>query len=114
MSKTVIGPSHMGIPTFFRALCLTASQGGTHSYKDAGYDFGIATAGEIPYDADSEEWDKMLEEVKRYIKSKDKERIWQWYRRVYPRAMELVPDRRKDAFVDGILQAYDDGRLWFI
>lgn len=114
MGITATRPSHMGIPTFFKALCLTASQGGTHSYKHVGYDFGTATEGEIPFDADFEKWGKMLEEVKRYIKNKDRERIWQWYRVVYPRAMKLVPDRRKEAFVNGILEAYDDGKLWFI
>jgi hypothetical protein len=114
METTVTRPSHGGVPTFFRALCFTASQGGTHSYKDAGYSFGMATEGEIPSDANWDEWNKMLEGVRRYIEKKDREGIWQWYRRVYPHAMELVPNRKKDVFVDGILEAYDNGKLWFI
>jgi hypothetical protein len=114
METTVMRPSHGGIPTFFRALCLTASQGGTHSYKDAGYSFGMATVSEIPFDADFDEWNKILEGVRRYIEKKNREGIWQWYRRIYPHAMELVPNRKKDVFVDGILEAHDDGKLWFI
>ena len=111
---TVTRPAHGGIPTFFRALCLTASQGGTHSYKDAGYSFAMATESEIPFDADFDDWNKMLEKVRGYIKNGDRESIWQWYRGVYPQAMKLVPSRREDAFVDGILEAYNDGKLWFI
>jgi len=112
--KTMTRPVHGGVPTFFRALCFTASHGGTHSYKDAGYSFGMATEGEMPFGADYDEWNKMLEEVQGYIENEDRENIWRWYREVYPQAMRLIPNRRRESFVDGILEAYNDGKLWFL
>jgi len=114
MEKTITQPTHGGIPAFFRALCMTASEGGAHSYKYVGYSFGAATEGEIPWDANYDEWENMLEEVRGYIENEDRESIWQWYKEVYPSAMKLIPARRKDSFVDGILEAYTDGKLWFL
>lgn len=114
MGKTIERPVHGGIPTFFRALCLTASQGGSHSYKDAGYSFGIATEGEMLYDAGTDEWQKMLQEVSKYIENENRDGIWRWYKKVYPKAMTLVPNNRKSNFIDGILEAYNDGKLWFL
>lgn len=112
--ETSTVPKHMGVPTFFKALCLTASQGGAHSYKHVGYSFGGATEGEQPWDANQEEWNEMLQEVQKYIKNGDRDNIWRWYRKVYPNAMKLVPIQRKDSFVNGILEAYNDGKLWFL
>jgi len=114
MEKTITRSTHGGIPTFFRALCMTASKGGEHSYKYVGYSFGAATSSEIPWDASYDEWENMLEEVRRYIENEDRESIWQWYKDVYPSAMKLIPARRKDSFVDGILEGYTDGKLWFL
>jgi len=114
MEKTITRPTHGGIPTFFKALCMTASEGGAHSYKYVGNSFGAATAGEIPWDANDDEWENMLEEVRRYIENEDRESIWQWYKEVYPSAMKLISARRRDSFVDGILEAYTNGKLWFL
>ncbi len=114
MENTVTRPTHGGIPTFFKALCMTASEGGAHNYRYVGYSFGAATEGEIPWDADYDEWWKMLDEVRKYIKNEDRKNIWQWYKNVYPNAMKLLPARRKDSFIDGILEAYTDGKLWFL
>ncbi len=114
MENTVTRPTHGGTPTYFRALCLTASQGGAHSYKEVGYSFGMATESEIPFDADYDEWNIMLEEIRGYIENEDHKRIWQWYQGVYPQAMKLIPNGRKGTFIGGILEAYNDGKLWFI
>jgi len=114
MERTTARPTHQGVPTYFGALCWTASNGGAHSYKHVGYSFGMATEGEMPFDADWDQWSKMLREVQQYIQKRDRENIWQWYQGVYARAMKLVPSRRREAFVDGIIGAYEDGNLWFL
>ena len=107
-------PTHHGVPRFFQGLCQTASQGGAQSYKWVGYTFGGATANEMPFDADSDQWENMLQEVQNYIESNNEEKIWLWYKQTYPEAMALIPAKRKESFVKGILEAYNAGELWFM
>lgn len=73
--------------------------GGAQSYKWVGYTFGGATANEIPFDADSDQWEKMLQEVQNYVESGNEEQIWFWYKQTYPEAMALIPAKRKESFL---------------
>jgi hypothetical protein len=112
--KTNRRPTHGGVPTFFRALCLTASQGGAQNYKWVGFSFGQATEGEIPFDADWKKWKEMLKEVQKHITDRNHENVWLWYQETYPVAMALIPVKHRKSFVNGIMDAYDEGKLWFI
>lgn len=107
-------PTFDGVPRYFQALCWTAAQGGISNYKNVGRTFAAATEGEQPYGADNEQWQDMLGKVRSHIKSRDRESIWKWYSEVYPRAMRLIPRRKQSSFVDGVLEAYEEGELWFL
>ena len=113
VENVIVRPTHKGVPTFFRVLCLTASQGGTHSYQEAGYHLASTTDSEMPFETDEDEWAENLQELEDFIINQDRDGIWRWYRQTYTRAMALVPIRRKDSFVDGVLEAFEEGRLWF-
>jgi len=107
-------PTHGGIPTYFRALCYTASKGGEQGYNWVGFSFSQDTESEVPSDADSEQWREMLGQIQKYIEYRDEENIWLWYKKTYPKALALIPAKRRKSFVRGILKAYDEGKLWFM
>ena len=66
----------------------------------------------MPHDCDDDEvWETMLDAVREAAGSENIDGVWEWYRRVFPKCMELVPARRKDQFAEGIIKAWEDGRL---
>lgn len=105
---------HTGIPSFFRALCYEASSGGEHSYKWAGYHLALHTYDQRPYDMDDDEWEKELKTLGALIDEGNRDGICEWYRKIYPKAMRLVPSRRKEIFVDGVLEAVEAGDMSFL
>jgi hypothetical protein len=102
---------HTGVPNFFRYGCLEASQGGTNTYTTPAWHLAIHLDEQIPYDADEDEWSNEIDKLLDLCAKEDEDAIWQWFTDHYPKCMELVPDRRKDQFVKGILRAYEDDRI---
>lgn len=102
---------HTGVPGFFRACCWEATRGGTNGYFNAGWALANAIGSESPYDLETEDWQEEVETLKSLLANGDDEGVWNWYRRHYPRAMTLVPARRREQFVAGVHQAWEDGRV---
>jgi len=94
-------------PTFFKALCYEASQGGDKSYFSAGYKLASHLSENIDDDAQLKKLVNILE-----IENETKMRhdILVWLKRYLPRCMKRVPSRRQHgSFMDGFLQCMDDG-----
>lgn len=99
-----------GVPTFFKALCFEASQGGHSTYADAGYGFAGAIPGQIEYDSDAElvsKWNAL----DRLMCAKDNMGILEWLEQEFPRCIALVPARRRLTFLQGMYQAHEEGRM---
>jgi len=93
-------------PTFFKALCYEASQGGDKSYYSAGYELARHLSSNIDDDA-------QLKKLVRILETKNEEKmhhsIRSWLKRYLPRCMKRVPSgRQRGSFMDGFVQCIDD------
>jgi hypothetical protein len=102
---------HGGVPTFFRACCMTAASGGESGYASPGWHLASAVGSQIPYDLDLDEWEQEVDALKELLADGDDEGAWDWFKRHYPKCMALVPTRRRDQFVQGVRRAYDEDRI---
>ena len=102
---------HGGVPTFFRACCHEAQQGGKNGYSNAGWHLTNAIGNECPYDLELDDWQQEVQKLHSLLAADDTEGVWEWCTRHYPTCMKLVPYRRRDQFVAGVRRAYDDGRV---
>lgn len=100
---------HRGVPSWFRGRCAEAQAGGTNSYTGAGYHLSMHLANEAPYGLDEEQWAAQMEHVGRMLVANSADEVWCWLRERLPRFVALVPSRRKDQFLRGFWQAYEDG-----
>jgi hypothetical protein len=109
----IFGPRgiHSGVPSFFRANCYEASKGGAGGYVNAGWHLASAVGTQSPYDVELDEWQHEVDALKLLLDHDDNEAIWKWYACHYPRCMQLVPSRRREQFVAGVRQAYEEGRI---
>jgi hypothetical protein len=101
---------HSGVPSFFRACCYEAANGGG-GYSVPGWHLANALGSQIPYDLDMDEWQAEVEALHQLIADKDDEGVWAWFKRHYPKCMALVPARRREQFVAGVRRAEEDGRI---
>lgn len=100
-----------GVPSFFRALCSEASRGGSMGYARAGYELARHADNLAPDVSEMSEWLPEVEKLNSLCESDDRAGIYAWFVQHYPRCMELVPSRRREQFVDGVLSAAEDGRI---
>lgn len=56
-----------------------------------------------------EDPDERIEQMWTHINANDEKAIFGWYRRNFPACMRLVPSRRREKFVAGVLQAAEEG-----
>ena|SRR2546427_5550786 len=101
------------VPSFFRAGCWEASRGGTNTYATPAWHLAIHVDEQIPYDVEQDEWSEQIAKLLDLCGKEDYDSIWQWFVDHYPKCMKLVPIRRKEQFVKGILRAYEDDRMQF-
>jgi hypothetical protein len=126
------------LPTYFRARCAEAKQGGSLGYQWAAYELARHLSEHKPDELDRDEWEGALgrlsemlcptkEEapeqplVVRLIRDDERElpdgrivprndeAIWDWFKEYFPRCTKLVPRRRWCQFVAGIYRALGDG-----
>ena len=109
MERTI--PKHTGVPTFFRGCCYEASQGGAKTYRNAAWHLAIHLNDQVPYDTELDDWQNHIEELRAACDEQDQEEIWHWFKRDYTKCMQLIPNRRKKPFVNGVLDAYAEGRI---
>jgi hypothetical protein len=111
---------HQGVPTFFRACCDEATAGGPNGYSIPGYHLASSVGSEIPADLTTNEWavevDRLCELLKRSahyttLRNDDADAVWKWFCNHFPKMMNLVPKRRRGAFLHGVKQAYDEERI---
>ena len=96
-------------PTFFRALCWEATQGGTHSYATAGYHLAGHTSGLL--ELSDEEPETKLADLRQALTDSDESAIITWYKRELPRCMALVPARRRAGFAAGVQACWEDDKM---
>jgi hypothetical protein len=90
-------------PTFFRASILEARR---TSYKWAGYTLARHLNSLVDEDDDNEaEADALFDA----LDNDQPDQVWHWLKRHLPRAMRLVPTRRRTTFLEGVLSAHEDG-----
>jgi Protein of unknown function (DUF1778) len=100
---------HRGVPGFFRACCSEAAVGG-NGYVGAGLHLAGSLGSASPYD-DLNEWEIEVEKLRQLLIDDDVRGVWSWFKQHFPRCMELVPARRRDQFVAGARQAWEDTNL---
>lgn len=103
-------------PTFFRATCRKAAEGGPdNGYDQAGYTLCGALANLID-NGDDDERGAKLEELSalicgpgRYVRSlpgflasPDADAVIAWFNLALPRCMALIPSRRRTTFLRGV------------
>ncbi len=87
-------------PGFFKALCREASLGGANTYTTPGYELSRHMASLVD---DLEGLYELFEE--RPVVNDDS--VLDWLSQALPRCMALVPQRRRDSFLEGFYQ-YDE------
>ena len=102
--------AHSGLPTWFRALCLEASRGGSSSYEWVGFKLACSLEAEIPYDLSPDEWIEEINELTRCLDA-DNVAAWAWLEAHLPKFAALVPERRRTSLVAGMIRARSEDRL---
>ena len=111
VARTPVRGVHDGIPTFFRAACLTASHGGPHGYASAGWHLANSLGTQMPYDLNEDEWAEEISILQTFAAEDERTAIWNWFVAHFPKAMNLVPARRRDRFVKGVRRAWEEERI---
>jgi len=105
---------HGGVPAYFKIHCVEASRGGSRGYEEAGYHLAIhIDDSEIPDDLDFEEWSIQIKNMISLLDDTDLEGVWEWFNSHYPKCMKLVPRRRMEQFINGVIRAWDEERISF-
>jgi len=102
---------HSGVPTFFRACCNEVSLGHLYTYAHPAYQLARHLENQQPYNLDEAKWTERIGKLCDLLDSDDTKGVWNWFYEHFPKCIELVPKRRMDQFVRGVLQAYEDGRI---
>jgi predicted transcriptional regulator len=98
-----------GVPTFFRACCATAAEGGGHGYSSAAYELARHTARLLSQDVeDEDDLTRRLDELRNAWATNDRAAVIAWYQREFPRCIALVPVRRHAAFAQGFFHYVDE------
>ena len=101
---------HGGVPSFFRACCFEAANGGG-GYSVPGWHLANALGSQIPYDLEVDEWQAEIKTLRDLLANENGEEVWTWFKRHFPKCMALVPTRRREQFVAGVQGAYEEGRV---
>jgi hypothetical protein len=102
-------PVHGGVPTYFRALCYTASSGGTSGYAEAGYAMASAVKADIPGNVEDDEWlENYVPCFEALVAERDDVAVLNWLVCHFPRWMAHVPKRRRQSFLAGIYRCADE------
>ena len=88
-----------------------ASFGRQYTYAHPGYHLAIHLGSQQPYDLEEEEWSENVKRLCGFLHIGEQEEVWNWFFEHFPKCMKLVPKRRMDPFVRGVVQAYEDGRI---
>ena len=91
------------LPAHFRGSCITASTGGSQSYRDVGYGLIRGLAQDCPDDLEEDEWFERLRELEHiFLNFGPDEDVYAWFDENLPRFIGNVPARRRQSFIDGM------------
>lgn len=93
-------------PSYFRARCIDAANGGRVGYDDAGYHLGRHIEDEFPYSVAVDEWEKNLDQLSELLEDRDNAGVIDWCSQWLPSCIGLVPPRRRANFVKGVYRAF--------
>ena len=102
---------HTGAPSYLKALCFEAAQGGAGGYSHVGYRLAAGVGAEQPHDVEENEWADEVEKLSEMLDRDDSEPVWRWFRDHYPKIMALVPTRRREQFLAGVREAHQEGLI---
>ncbi|MES1192664.1 MAG: hypothetical protein ABUS47_16505 [Steroidobacter sp.] len=102
---------HTGIPGYFRGWCWTASHPGTTGYEQVGYQLAGVIGHEIPWDIEDDDWTQEINEFKTLLLNDDKDAALNWLNLHYPMMMKLVPTKRRQQLIIGVVRAFEDGLI---
>jgi hypothetical protein len=88
-------------PSFFRCLCVEATAGGQNSYKTAAYEL-TQHVGRLVDETDA------VDDLIALVDSGDDAGVLGWFETHLPRCLAMVPQRRRDQFVQGVYAFEDD------
>ena len=101
------------LPTYFKACCQTASAGGTEGYRWVGYSLLGHLEDECPDEFEVDEWLQLLDELGELLSMDDSDReVVAWLNNYLPRFVALVPQRRRDAFISGMRECFEEQGGW--
>jgi hypothetical protein len=108
MMTTLLKPKGKGpCPTFFRALCYEAEQGG-EGYFSAGFELAGGLASLLPYEEmGDDEWHREIRKLSK-LRGNDQKTL-EWFSRHLPRCLSLIPNRRREQFLAGVYEAIVQG-----
>jgi hypothetical protein len=106
-----IGGQHSGIPTFFRDRCREVSSGRKYTYAYPGYHLAMHLWSQKPNDLKEAEWTDRIESLYGFIDNSDHKGVWKWFWEHFPKCMKLIPKRRMEQFLSGVVQAYKEGKI---
>lgn len=118
MKVIIANDCFQGIPAFFRGLCNEARSGGRGGYKAAGHELARHVSNLVEGDDPAAKLDELAsllfpctadDPLRIAYVRRDHDALWAWFKRDFPRCMDLVPTRRRRKFLEGIYQAADDG-----
>jgi hypothetical protein len=91
------------VQDFCLALCWEAQHGGRSGYYRAGRSvFGKVAASDASCLRQTD-WQRRVQELIALAQARDHDGVWAWFRRELPRCMEWVPARRRELFLNGVL-----------
>jgi hypothetical protein len=102
---------HDGVPTFFRGCIADARRGGEAGYFRAGFHLTIHLHDQMPRGMSEKRWDTEVEKLRGLLEEDDLAAAWGWFVLHFPRCMQLVPPRRKARFLEGVILAFQEGRV---
>jgi hypothetical protein len=95
------------VPASFRVLCNEAARGTTNGYATPGWHLAALLGAQRAAGTDDETWSRQVDALKALLANRDDEAVWAWFQQHYSRCMALVPARRREQFLYGVRQAYD-------
>jgi hypothetical protein len=96
------------LPGFFKATVHEARRGGEGGYYHAGRILMLHVTSLAPYDVEDDEWAACLDVLERHIGANDDDAVLAWFEKELPRCMDLVPKRRREQFLRGVYECYEE------
>ena len=94
------------VPADFRTLCKQAVKG-ANGYATPGWHLATLVGIQRAAGMDDETWARQVDALKALLANRDDEAAWAWFQLHFPRCMALVPPRRREQFIYGVREAYE-------